>query len=224
MSRLSLIFSERHCTNQRGFTLTELMLAMVLFSTVLVISTVGFIGMNRTFSRGTIKKQLSEGVQLVSEDVTRTMRAQPTDSLPRSCNGVDVACKETVAENWSWLSFSTTCYLWQSPSIEDYQGGLFRNSGPCTSESLNNKVAMLDERYAVRRALTVQQISETEVSAGAQLYGVSGVFSTKDDDAIHEPVDANDFWRCKGTAESPNVATCAVQEFNFIVNPRGNSR
>ena len=34
--------------NSEGFTLIELMLAMTIFSAVMVVATVGFIGMNRT--------------------------------------------------------------------------------------------------------------------------------------------------------------------------------
>ena len=37
--------------NSEGFTLIELMLAMTIFSAVMVVATVGFIGMNRTFNR-----------------------------------------------------------------------------------------------------------------------------------------------------------------------------
>src|SRR6476660_7737459 len=61
--------------SQSGFTLIELVLTMMLFSTVLLITTVGFIGMNRIYIRGTIKKQLSESVQAVSDDMTREIRA-----------------------------------------------------------------------------------------------------------------------------------------------------
>lgn len=207
-----------------GFTLTELMLAMVLFTTVLVLSTVGFIGMNRTFSRGTIKKQLSEGVQAFSEDVTRTLRAQPTNALPGKCDGVDNNCKNKVKPDWQWLSFANACYLWQSPTVENYEAGLYKKSGPCTNTSLDDKITVLSTRYVVRVAPEVKLIEgDTD---GSQLYSVSGVFTTPEDDAIHvkdTSTDPNDNWRCKGTTESENVATCAVEEFNFVVNPRGNS-
>ncbi len=212
---------------QNGFTLTELMLAMVLFSAILVISTVGFIGMNRTFNRGVIKKQLSEGVQAVSDDMTRTMRAQPTESLPKSCYSTDDAsvynqCKNTVGEGWSWLSFSNACYLWQYRSVPNATSGLYKDGGPCATDSLAEKKALLSSRYVVRQGVSIAQIA-SEGASGTQLYAVSGVFSTVEDEAVHVPADASDTWHCKGTAESSHVATCAVQQFNFIVNARGNS-
>lgn len=215
-----------HSLRQGGFTLTELMLAMVLFSTILVISTVGFIGMNRTFNRGNIKKQLSSAVQKLSDDITRTMRAQSTNSTPLSCyvtNDDDTDdCDEVVAKGWSWLSFSHTCYFWQDASMADASGGLYRSSGPCAADSSNRKIELLSERYVVRAGIKVERVG-ADPKVGTQLYAISGVVTTKEDDAIHIPVDANDTWRCKGSAESSNVATCAVQQFNFIVNPRGNS-
>ena len=74
--------------NSKGFTLIELMLAMALFTTVLVITTVGFIGINRTFSKGLVRKQLSESVQRTTEDITRTLRAEGTRVSELSDNRV----------------------------------------------------------------------------------------------------------------------------------------
>lgn len=211
--------------DQDGFTLTELMLAMVLFSTVLVISTVGFIGMNRAFNRGVIKKQLSEGVQAVSDDISRSLRAQPNSSAPVSCDGVDIKCANYIS-GWRTLKIGTICYAWQAPGndpAKHVEGGIRRSIGTCTVD--NGKTTdILSDRYVVREDIVVSELSNSNIP-GEELYSVRGVFSTSENSAIHfaDPNIPGDNLRCKGTAEDSNVPTCAVQNFNLIINPRGNS-
>jgi prepilin-type N-terminal cleavage/methylation domain-containing protein len=196
----------RTIINNNGFTLTELMLAMVLFSTVLVISTVGFIGMNRTFNRGVVKRQLSESVQAVSEDVGRTLRLQPVTREPEVCNSID------DCSGWHTIEFATVCYKWPDQNDE---GGLYRQAGSCVSDQSGEVI--LPDRYKVRE-LSVRQIDSGD---GGLLYGVSGVFTTMNLDAIHQPSEEEPRWRCKGTAEHPDVASCAVEAFSIIINPQG---
>lgn len=203
--------------NQEGFTLTELMLAMVLFSTVLVISTVGFIGMNRTFNRGVIRKGLSEGVRAASEDIGRALRSQAVNSAP--CRS-EVECE---VDGWKTLAFGSVCYMWQTG--DQAEGGLYKVNGDCRDEGAS-KEELLHKRYRVRE-LDVG-MTQTKWYGENYLYVVSGVFTTLQDDAIHMP-DPNDDdqsghqWRCKGTAEHPDVASCAVEQFRIIINPRGGS-
>ena len=202
--------------NQDGFTLVELMLAMVLFSTILVISTVGFIGMNRTFNRGTIKKQLSESVQTTTEDIARALRAQSNSSPAEisTCGPTDTTCVSYL-ENWNTLLIGSTCYLWQ-------ESGLHKSTGSCNPD---NKQELLDSRYVVRYGPDVALVG---TGSGTALYKVSGVFTTDQLDAIHAPnsdgeSDTDSRWHCRGTAESSNVITCAVEEFNIIINPQGSA-
>lgn len=204
----------RSCTinKQSGFTLTELMLAMVLFSTVLVISTIGFIGMNRTFNRGVIKKQLSEGVQMTSEDISRTLRAQPANRPPTVCSENEGGDECPVVEGWHTMTFATVCYLW--PAAEDV-GGLFKRSGSCADD--NKKEEVLDTKYRVREL----KISPINMGSDSALYNVSGVFTTMSSEAIHFPSEEDPAWRCKGTAEHPDVVTCAVETFSVIISPQG---
>ncbi len=74
--------------NSKGYTLIELMLAMGLFSVILVVSTIGFIGINRTYTRGVIKKQLSESIQKLSSDIETTLQIEPSSPVV-FCSGAD---------------------------------------------------------------------------------------------------------------------------------------
>ncbi len=197
----------RRSINEQGFTLTELMLAMVLFSTVLVVSTVGFIGMNRTFSRGTIKRQLSQDIQTVSAEITRTLRSEPVGgSEPQYCNG------ETCSpEDWQTLAFGSVCYLWPISTAPD-RGGLYKQPGTCNPAAEMKKI--MSSRYMVR-SMEVSSINP-------EIYRFSGIFSTLVDDAIRFDEQGKAV-SCKGTAESPDVASCALQKFEFSINRQGES-
>lgn len=193
--------------NIQGFTLTELMLAMVLFSTVLVVSTVGFIGMNRTFSRGTIKRQLSQDIQATTADITRTLRSEPVGGVePRYCSGENCS-----PEDWQTLAFSSVCYLWPVATASD-RGGLYKQPGACDPTAEMTKI--VSSRYMVR--------SMEVYSIDPEIYRFSGIFSTLVDDAIRFD-DQGKVVSCKGTAESPDVVSCAVQKFEFSINRQGES-
>lgn len=201
--------------DQNGFTLTELMLAMVLFSAVLVFTTVGFIGMNRTYNRGLIKKQLSEVVQRVSEDVSRSIRSQPSNIEPVVCLASDVDCViPSGAESWQDLNlnimqFSSVCYVWPS------QGGFFRQVGSCKPD-LSKAERLMSDRYVVREPLSLRPI-RVDTTNGGRLYGLKGTFSTTNIDAIKNE---SGVWRCRGTSEHPEVVNCAVEAFSIIINPQ----
>jgi prepilin-type N-terminal cleavage/methylation domain-containing protein len=200
-----------------GFTLIELTLAMALFSAVLVVATAGFIGMNRTYSRGIIKKELSQSIQSVTEDLTRSVRSSGAtesncDSMPNNLNG---------------FTLGNVRYLWGS-------AGLFRDTATCSDPQSGDARRLLDDRY------TVELLSTDTLADG--LYKVQGVFRTTnaeaftvsvrqgDGSSVNKPLDqaiaSNDSYdkqtiACRGTAETAAVRTCAVENFSFIVNSRG---
>ena len=188
-----------------GFTLIEILLAMALFTTVMLVSTLGFIGINRTYTRGMVRKQLSESVQTITDDLTRSLRAQSTKTDPDSCK------EGCVPNGWSVLSFSNACYMWK---VDDPSGGLYKAQKSCRPESADpsNRTGLLDERFMVH------DLTVTSVSGGQGLFRVSGTFTTTDADAL-----VDDHSSCRGTSQSPGVSTCAVENFNFIVTTSGAS-
>ncbi len=194
--------------DSKGFTLIELMLAMALFITVLILSTVGFIEMNRTFSRGLVRKQLSESVQRTTEEVTRAVRASPVNTLPGNCQTSGQT--DCPADGWKALCFISVRFLWKTDA-EPY--GLYTDNKGCqdgVDTSSANQI--MGSRYKVSDLQVGDLVDD--------LYRVSGVFRTSDDEAIVDLADPS-IMRCKGTSQSPLVRSCAVERFNFIVNARG---
>lgn len=188
--------------NSQGFTLIELMLALSIFSLVMLIATTGFIGINRTFTRGLIRKQLSQTVQFVSDDTTRIVRTN-IQTAATLCSGSD------CPNGWSALCFGGTVrYIWQD------SGGMFRDNNTCSAVPDSTKKQIVDSRFKI------QTLSVTPSSD--YLFNIHGVISTTDPDAFtQKPVTNPDTLQCLGTAQSSSVRTCAIQKFDFLVNSRG---
>lgn len=207
---------KRLIKNSDGFTLVELLLAMTLFSTVMVIATVGFIGMNRTFARGTIKKQLSESVQLVTDEASKNIREGSVLTEPISCSETDNPTKPNCPSNWSALCFASNVrFFWKSVGDNTVSNSLYKDvSNDCTKPpDASAAIRLVGERF---RMLELK----AEPGGAAGLVRISGIATTLERDALTEPIDGVvNTIRCQG---SSNVAsrTCAVEPFSFIVGGR----
>ena len=207
----------RESSNQLGFTLVELMLAMSIFVTVMVISTAGFIGMNRTFTRGTIRKQLSESVQRTTEDIARATRSMPQKSGKlQLCKVSDKDIEAPAgcpAKPWNALCLTGSRYYW-NPS----KGAMYKDIKGC-DEIIDTSSAeqFLDERYKVAK-LEVSTVGGLSL----HLYNISGVFRTTDDEAFSQ-IENPDLVKCRGSAESSAVRSCALERFSFTINARGST-
>ena len=201
----------------KGFTLVELMLAMTVFSTVMVIATVGFIGMSRTFNRGLIRKDLSEYSQSATEDITRTIRGLGTNANFTNCNAGEPACPGSG--DYSAICFGTFRYAW---GVNSGKKGLYKDApSSCNEELSADAKAIVSDRYVVR-SLSIAEIPSGGPAMPVSLFAISGVLTTSDDDAIVLPPEvAENEIRCRGTAEAATVRTCSVEKFNFTVNARG---
>ncbi len=182
--------------NKRGFTLVELMLAMSLFIFVMMVATVGFVGINRTFTKGMVRKDLSEGVQRLTESITLTIRNE--GQLANLQEAAD------AGENLSQLCASHTCYVWGKGV------GLKKTKGEVTE-------VVLDERYKVD-FLKVTSLT-------GDLYRVSGIVRTNEDsdfnyDKDKYPNDTQEI-SCKGSAEVGVSKNCALEKFSFVVSVGG---
>lgn len=204
-------------SDEAGFTLVELLLAMTVFISVMIIATVGFIGINRTYTRGVIRKQLSEGVQRSTEDITRALRTSSRSAAIASCSESTPPECVPAAPGYSSITINNGhCYFWRTGGNV---GGLYRQIGSCSDASLDEADTLLGDRY------TVEILQVLPVNTDS-LYRIQGVFRTKEAAAIDlqlgQPLPvrlAN--VRCRGTTESLLASSCAVERFSFIVNARG---
>lgn len=197
--------------NAGGFTLIELMLAMSLFSLVMVIATVGFIGMSRTFNRGSVQKDLSERAQFIYESVSGDIRMQGGESIPLNCReGVPT---EGCPAGWSAVCLGQARYIWRSSGANT---DLRRDSAPCAQTEASSGASLLGSKYKAL-AFEVERLPEKNA-----LYRMRGMFvSGGEIDGILQYNPANPYEAtCLGTA-TLGSRMCALEKFNFIVHARG---
>lgn len=198
--------------SDRGFTLIELMLAMAIFSTVMVVTTAGFIGINRTYTRGTIKKELAEAAQRATVKATTVLRSnQQSGNFPKTSNA-----------QWEILCSSGARFYWSSVAVD--AKGMYVDTKPCSDPIVTSDgVQIVDSRYKV------EDFDIKAVSGVQDVYEVSGIIRTPDEaaftvgsgnDSLPSPYSPEDM-RCKGSSAGLIVTTCAIEKFNTLVNARG---
>lgn len=67
-------YSSSKQSAQQGFTIIELLLALAVFSFVLVFITTAFLQIFRTYNRGIARKEVNQSARLLLEDITSKMR------------------------------------------------------------------------------------------------------------------------------------------------------
>lgn len=60
--------------NNKGFTIVELLVSMTFFSFILLLIFVGFVQINRSYSRGLTVKEVQNSTRNLTEDLVRTIR------------------------------------------------------------------------------------------------------------------------------------------------------
>ncbi|HSX28518.1 MAG TPA: prepilin-type N-terminal cleavage/methylation domain-containing protein [Candidatus Saccharimonadales bacterium] len=68
-------------TKQKGFTIVELLLALAVFSFVLVFVTTAFLQLFRTYNRGITRKDVNQSTRLLIDDIASKMRIVADPSL-----------------------------------------------------------------------------------------------------------------------------------------------
>ena len=222
MNRL-VVFSGNSSYNQKGFTLLELLLSMTLFSTILVVTTAGFIGLSQTFNRGFIRKQLSEGIQQTAGDITQAIRTNSND-LPKTCSADSSDPDCLPSSDYAQLCFpaNNSRYIWQTkiiaPATDPTKGGLYKTTGDCKTAIDTGKLqTMIDSRYFVR-ALSVSTVG----GASSNLYQLQGIVTTSSDGLINGSAANPMLYTCVGSSNTAS-RSCAVQKIDMIISTRGGS-
>ena len=65
---------------EQGFTIVELLMALAVFSFVLVLVTTVFIQIFRTYTRGITRKEVNQSARLLLDDMSSKLKSIPSSS------------------------------------------------------------------------------------------------------------------------------------------------
>lgn len=92
-----------HKTKQQGFTLVELMLAMVFVAFILVFISLTLVQMFRTYDKGSSMKQVNQAGRSVIEEISQAVRSQLPANIKTGAVGNGVLCIDRVMYVWNPL-------------------------------------------------------------------------------------------------------------------------
>ncbi|TAH33610.1 type II secretion system protein [Candidatus Saccharibacteria bacterium] len=97
-----------HNNKQTGFTLIELMLAMVFVAFILVFISLTLVQMFRIYDKGSSMKQVNQAGRSIVEEVSQAIRSQLPTNIDTSAVNVGVLCIDKVMYIWNPLYTADT--------------------------------------------------------------------------------------------------------------------
>lgn len=185
----------------RGFTLVELMLAMVFLSSILLISTSVIIQAFSIYNKGLAVRQINQLGRTLTEDMTRAANSGNVviDSAGSNahvlCLGATVYVWNTVAQTRSAEPKPVKKFV----GLTDELNLVKVNGGECTSD----EAVEIDRNIAIDMLSDQVRVLSADVSqvADSNLVNITFVFGTYDSDPNssvnpRETVEGNGIWQC----------------------------
>lgn len=94
-------------SNQHGFTLIELMLAMIFVAFILVFISLTLVQMFRTYDKGTSMKQVNQAGRSLVEEISQAVRSQLPANIDTDAVNAGVLCIDNVMYVWNPLYMGT---------------------------------------------------------------------------------------------------------------------
>lgn len=192
------------CSNHRGFTIVEIMIAMLVFSVASLMTMAIVIGMSRQYQKGTYTVQLN--------DASRTIHQELRDGIAYGNNMVF----SIDGNGTDWVCNGNAIYYWQlvkdNNNVDGAKNGLFKRTltssdGGCTDASAIDGANILPNNGFV---------SQFSIAQAGLVYDISTRFNAGPSDSFSTTTD--DFSSCLPTLRGGDF--CAIVNYNSSVMPR----
>ena len=219
--------------NQKGFTLVELLLAMSVFSFVLIMASATFIQINRLYVKSNIVAQTQAQTRAVMEDVVRTIRLADSRVVVHKASPNNRSyCIGNTTYTYSLdgaFGDGSVSFVKAERSTGSYEfsqaGELYSAAIKCGNEALGvfgaasfgsgNVTQLLDDGFVVREFDIYPLVDENDFPIA---YQVSITISHGDDDSFEEGAPDGASTTCSGDAASSTF--CAVSRLQTTVYRR----
>ena len=198
--------------NNRGFTLVELMIAMALFSFILLFAVNAFIQVNKIYVKGVTTKRMNDQASAIMGDLAKTLPQVRTLSFKCSNNP---SCTATTGDNGDYRLCLDDLHVVYSWTI-GLSSVLQKSSGTCDDDTLGNTQNLIDSNTSVR-AFDVTSVTDI---GDSNAYKIDLVLSTQRSDQLID-TDPNGsgpdnpiYTRCTGQVSDQY---CAVVHLSTII-------
>jgi prepilin-type N-terminal cleavage/methylation domain-containing protein len=226
MMRLNLVASAaqawagkgRRTSDQRGFTIVELMMATLIFSVVLLLVTLGVLQVNRVYYRGVTESNTQNAARSVMDTISQaiqfnggTITPVPTTATP-------------TAGNYYYVCVNNQQFVWR-------QGYQLVPSGPGTGQTTQSLIQrtisgactapttpVTGGRELLSPNMRVSNLRIEQVGATGNLFRITVRIAYGDQDVLNNPTGTTS--TCKGIRQGNQF--CSVADLTTVVEKRIN--
>jgi len=209
--------SKKTTPNSKGFTIIELMIATVVFGTVLLVVTIAVLQFTRVYYRGVTEANTQDTARTIVDNISQAIQfngGNVTDTAASPSPGTSYA----FCTGNQQYSYTTGLQLADAPtSMQTYHAVVVRDAAGCTSSSpspQNMRGASVTGREMLSPKMRLARMQVTNVP-GTKLYKISVRVVYGDDDLLVGPNTATA--KCSGQAGSQ---FCAVSDITTVVAKR----
>jgi prepilin-type N-terminal cleavage/methylation domain-containing protein len=214
-------------SKQKGFTLTELMLAMAFVSFMLLFLMTAVIHLMRTYNKGVAMRQINQSGRQFAEDFSRTAKYANLGDIKMRKTGpiVDRICLNGVTYAWNLNDPTATAPVppltnGYSPPNTAEKFSMVRvtdNGGSLCSNPGINVIDKLSAKEMLPVGLNVKNVSFSTSTTDPRLVSISFVFSTGGYNAPIASATTQTGFACKSGSDG---AFCAFADFDVTVYVR----
>lgn len=207
--------------NTRGFTIIELMLAMMFLTSILLISSTVIVQAFGMYNKGLVIKQINQAGRTLTEDMTRAAN--------------NAAVTDDLDSNTHVLCLGSSVYAWNTPEqirppstdIKRYVSGQPINfvkiddASACTSSTAvrvdeDNATSLLSEN------IRVFSVEITKVAGDVvNIEFVFGTYDASDPNSVINPKETSPGkWECDGTSLGNYCAFGVYSTTLYLPNPK----
>ncbi|HPD99319.1 prepilin-type N-terminal cleavage/methylation domain-containing protein [Candidatus Saccharibacteria bacterium] len=187
--------------SKKGFTIVELMIAMLVFGVASLLVTAAVIGMSRQYQKGSYTAQLNDASRSIHQDIFNAVAYVNKDAV------TNMKTEDSV----TYFCIGNVMYYWSLPDGNTINNGLFKrqlSDAACERGQANGGTNLLP------RNGFVSQFTITQPSADLGVFDITTRFNV----GTYDMYKNNSYTECLPTLRGGDF--CTIVNYNSSVKPR----
>lgn len=190
-------------SSEKGFTLIEIMLAMAVFSFVLMITVAGFVQVNRQYTKGITVRKAQDSARTIVEQIGREIRTSKIISFNKPDRKLCI--NDNILYTWSLANSGSGFLGTTGERLIRHSGG---SGGNCNSSGATRTEMLVPNTYPI----------EFNVDSNGNLHKVTiGIVVESDDNIIGGTDFSDGLGGYKCSTNPADQAFCYIVEYSTSV-------